>query len=150
MQHGAAQSYEAEPSDSHSSVHQILQEMMMSSQLNGVGAPGNDMKGMNGITSGLGGANCLVGNGISSSTGISGVGFGGMSGISPSATAGGIRAAMVNSAMAMNGRVGMNHISQDPTVISHQRQQDMSSGLPSGLGAVNNFNNRQFDWKTSP
>jgi len=122
----------------------------MSSQLNGVVSLGNDMKGMNGITPGLNGANCLVGNGISGSTGISGMGFGGMSGISPAATASGIRAAMANNAMTMNGRVGMNHISQDPTVLSHQRQQDMGNGLPSGIGAVNNFNNIQFDWKTSP
>lgn len=120
--------HEVEVSDSHSSVQQILQEMMMSSQLNGVGSLG-DTKGMNGFTLGLNGANCLVGNGICGSTGISGMGFGGMNGISPSATtAGGVRAAMANNAMTISA------------VLSHQRQQDVG----------NKLSNLQFDWRTSP
>lgn len=124
----------------------------MSSQLNGVGNLGNEMKCINGITGhpGLNGATCLVGTGIANRTGINGMGFGGMGGISPSATASGIRAVMANNAMGMNGRVGMSHLSQDPTMLSHQQQQDVGSRLLGGLGPVNNFNHLQFDWKTSP
>lgn len=122
----------------------------MSSQLNGVGTFGNEMKGVNGITPTLNRVNCLTGNGIANSSTMGGLGFRGMGGISPRATASGIRAAMANNAMNMNGRVGMNHMSQDPTLMSHQQQQDMGNRLLSGLGAVNSFDNLHFDWKTSP
>eukprot|EP00262_Sarcandra_glabra_P009356 TRINITY_DN235_c0_g2_i1.p1 TRINITY_DN235_c0_g2~~TRINITY_DN235_c0_g2_i1.p1 ORF type:complete len:892 (+),score=172.87 TRINITY_DN235_c0_g2_i1:310-2985(+) len=152
MQH-PSQANEADPNDSQSSVQQFIQEMMMSSQLNGggngmvgVGSLGNEMKSINGITqtgnAALNGGNCLVGNGIAN-----GVGFGNMGGIGPSAAASGLRAAMVNNA-ALNGRVGMNSIGQDPNM-NHQ-SHDLGSRMLSGLGSVNSFNNLQFDWKPSP
>ncbi|KAG1331206.1 Transcriptional corepressor SEUSS [Cocos nucifera] len=109
------QPHEAHPHESQSSVQQILREMMMSSQLNGVSTSGNDMKGINGMNSVLSGGNCSVGNGIANSSAVGGMGFGGTGGIGPLAAAGGIRAAMGNGAMTMNGRIGMNNISQDPT-----------------------------------
>lgn len=150
MQQQATQSHEAEQSDSQSSVQQILQEMIMSSQLNGAGALGNEMKGRNGVTPTLNGVNCFTGKGFADGTGIVGLGFRGMGGISPGAAASGIRAAMANNVTNMNGRVGLNQISQDPTLTSHHQQQDMGSRLLSGLGAVNSFNNLHFDWKSSP
>lgn len=123
---------DAEPSDSPSSVQQILQEMMMSSQF-------NEVKGI----SGLNGANCLAGsNGM--------MGYGGMGGIGRAATASGIRAAMSNNATTMNGRIGMNQMSHDPMLLGHHQQHDMGSRLLGSLGATNNFSNLQFDWKTSP
>ncbi|XP_043688710.1 transcriptional corepressor SEUSS-like isoform X2 [Telopea speciosissima] len=156
------QSIEADPNDSQSSVQQIIQDMMMSShQLNGgssmggVGSLGNDMKNINGITqtgnnTAFNGGNCLVGNGITNSSGIGSVGFGNMGvGISTPAAASGIRAAMgSNNSMTLNGRVGMPSMSQDPGM--NYQQQDLGNRLLSGLGAVNSFNNLQFSWKSSP
>ncbi|KAG0501745.1 hypothetical protein HPP92_001817 [Vanilla planifolia] len=149
------QPHEQDLADTQNSVQQILQEVILSSQLNGVGALGNDMKGINSVAAGLNGANYLIGNGIANSlTNNSavggGMGFGGMGGIGSSVSATSLRAAMANNAMAMNGRVGMNHMPQDPTAITHQQQQDMGNRLLGGLGFVNNFNNLQFDLKPSP
>ncbi|KAG1369973.1 transcriptional corepressor SEUSS [Cocos nucifera] len=150
MQKMMAQPHEVDPNESHGSVQQILQEMMMSSQLNGISTSGNDMKGINGMNPVLSGGNSIVGNAIANNSSMGGMGFGGIGGIGPSATASGIRAAIANNAMTMNGRIGMNHLSQDPTSMSHQQQQDMGNRFLGGLGAVNNFNNLQFDWKPSP
>ncbi|XP_042520287.1 transcriptional corepressor SEUSS-like [Macadamia integrifolia] len=153
------QSSEADPNDSQSSVQQIIQEMMMSPQLNGggsmvgVGSLGNDIKSINGITqigsnTVLNGGNCLVGNGIANSAGLGSVGYGNMGvGIGPSATASGMRVAMGNNSMTLNGRVGMPSMPQDPGMNHHQ---NLGNRLLSGLGAVNSFNNLQFDWKSSP
>ncbi|XP_020689987.1 transcriptional corepressor SEUSS-like isoform X1 [Dendrobium catenatum] len=123
------------PTDSHSSsVQQILQEMM-SSQLNSVSA----MTGS--APASLNGGNCLVGN-ERANTLTNNIGVvGGMSGL---------RAAMTNNAMNINGRVGINHISRDPSVISQYQQQDMGNRLVRGLGSVSSFDNLQFDWKSSP
>nr|CAD1818186.1 unnamed protein product [Ananas comosus var. bracteatus] len=124
---------EPDPNESQSSVQQILQEMMMHSQLNGVNSLGHDMKGING-----------------------GMGYGGMG---PSgSTASVLRAAMANNVMAMNGgRVGMSHMSHDPNGRSnhhhhhhHQQQRDIGNRMLSGVDSVNSFNNLQFDWKTLP
>ncbi|OAY83263.1 Transcriptional corepressor SEUSS [Ananas comosus] len=124
---------EPDPNESQSSVQQILQEMMMHSQLNGVNSLGHDMKGING-----------------------GMGYGGMG---PSgSTASVLRAAMANNVMAMNGgRVGMSHMSHDPNGRSnhhhhhhHQQQRDIGNRMLSGVDSVNSFNNLQFEWKTSP
>ncbi|OVA06799.1 hypothetical protein BVC80_8721g8 [Macleaya cordata] len=149
-----AQSNEADTNDTESSVQQIIQEMMMSSQLNGgVGSLGNDMKPINGMSqtsnTGLNIGNCLIGNGIANdNSGIGGgVGFGNMGGGGiggQSTTVGGIRIAMGSSSNpVINGRVGMVSVPQ-------QQQDNMGTRLLSGLGAVNNFNNLQFDWKSSP
>ncbi|RRT39089.1 hypothetical protein BHE74_00036508 [Ensete ventricosum] len=149
MQQPASQVHETDPNDSQSSVHQILHELMMSSQLNGVNSLGHDMKPINGITPTLSVENCLVGHGLSNNSAISGTGFSGMGGIGLSAAASGMRSAMTNNAMAMNGRVGASHISQDPTATSHQ-QQDIGNRLLERIGAVNSFNNLQFGWKSFP
>lgn len=153
MQQQPSQSNEADPRDSQSSVQQIIEEMIMSSQLNGgdamvtVGSLGNDIKSINGIgqtgNTALNGGNCLVGNGIANGSGLSNMGFGNMSGIGPpaAAPAGGFRAAMANNSMTLNGRIGMSTMSQEPSM----KQQDMGSRLLSGLGSVNSFNNLQFD-----
>ncbi|XP_058097338.1 transcriptional corepressor SEUSS [Magnolia sinica] len=148
-----SQASEAEPNDSQSSVQQIIQEMMMSSQLNGgggmvsVGSLGNEIKGINGIThTGNTVLNGLVGNGIANN---SSVGFGNMGRIGSSATPSGIRAAMSNNSVMLNGRVGMPSMSQE-TTMNHQQQQDMGNRQLGGLGTVNTFNNLQFDWKSSP
>ncbi|RWV78052.1 hypothetical protein GW17_00061043 [Ensete ventricosum] len=134
MQQPTAQLHEMDPNDPQSSVQQILQELMMSSQLNGVSSSGNDMKTINGITPTLNGGNCLVGNGISNNSAMSGTGFAGAGGIGLSVAASGMRAAIANSAMTMNGRVGMNYRSQDPTAMNHQ-QQDIGNRLLDKLGA---------------
>ncbi|KAK1299919.1 Transcriptional corepressor SEUSS [Acorus calamus] len=139
-----AQSNEADPNDSQIAMQQLLQEIIMSTQ---GGALGNDMKGMNDISSvtingGLVGSNGMT----SSSGGIGGMGFGNMGGMGSSATVSGIRAAMTNNAMALNGRIGgMNSMVQDSTMNSHPQQQDTGNRLTSGLGTLNNFNN-QFDF----
>ncbi|KAJ0976810.1 hypothetical protein J5N97_012284 [Dioscorea zingiberensis] len=140
--------HDTDQNDSQSSVHQILQEMLISSQLNVPSNLGNEVKGM---AQSLNGGNHLVGNGITSNSGISGMpGFGSMGGLGPTATASGIRAAIANNAaMSVSGRIGMNQISQDPSAMSHQ-QPEMSNRLLGGLGSINSFNNLQYDWKTSP
>ncbi|XP_072998630.1 transcriptional corepressor SEUSS [Typha latifolia] len=150
LQQSATQSHQADPTESPSSVQQILQEMMMTSQLNGVGAMRNDMKGINGVTPAMNGGNCLVGNGIENNASIGGMGYGSIGGMGTSGAVSGMIAAMSNNVMAMNGRVGMNNITQDPTAMNHQQQQDMGNKLLGGLGTVNSFNSLQFDWKTSP
>lgn len=142
-----SQSHEPDLTDSHSSVQQMLQEMMMSSQLNGVDAMNDDIKNI---------GNCFVGNGranaLTSNNGVGGgMGFGGGLGeISLSVATSGLRAAMTSNAMNINGRVGINHMSQNPSLISHYQQQDMGNRLVRGLGSVNIFDNLQFDWKSSP
>ncbi|XP_077214301.1 transcriptional corepressor SEUSS-like [Tasmannia lanceolata] len=145
-----SQSNDGDPNDSQSSVQQIIQEMMMSSQLSGggnivgVGSMGNEMKNINRITH-MG--NSALNGGITNNSGITGVGFGSMSGIGSSATTGGIRATMTNNSV-LNGRVGMGSMAHDPSM-NHQ-PQDLGNRLLSGLGTVNSFNNLQFDWKSSP
>ncbi|CBI19953.3 unnamed protein product, partial [Vitis vinifera] len=118
----------ADPSDSQSSVQKIIQEMMMSSQLNGTAG--------------------MVRNGPGNSTpGIGGGGFGSMGGLGQSAMVNGMRAAMGNNSLTINGRVGMTPMTRDQSI---NHQQDLGNQLLGGLGAVNGFNNLQFDWKQSP
>ncbi|XP_020239561.1 transcriptional corepressor SEUSS [Cajanus cajan] len=148
---------EADPSDAQSSVQKIIHEMMMSSQMNGTGGMtgtgslGNDMKNVNGIlpvnnSAGVNSGNGLVGNGtVNSNSGVVVGGYGTM-GLGPSGMTNGMRPVMGNNSI-MNGRGGMASLARDQ-VMNHQ--QDLSSQLLSGLGAVNGFNNLQFDWKPSP
>ncbi|KAK1323217.1 Transcriptional corepressor SEUSS [Acorus calamus] len=140
----AAQSNEADPNDSQIAMQQLLQEIIMSTQ---GGALGNDMKGMNDISSVTINSGLVGSNGMTSSSGgIGSMGFGNMGGMGSSATVSGIRAAMTNNAMALNGRIGgMNSMVQDSTMNSHPQQQDTGNRLTSGLGTLNNFNN-QFDF----
>lgn len=114
---------------------------------------GNEMKNMNGITqtgnTGLNTGNCLVGNGVANSSGLNGASYSNnLNGIGPPATASGIRTVMAHNSVALNGRVSMPSMTQDPSM-NHQ-QQDLGNPLLSGLGAVNGFSNLQFDWKSSP
>lgn len=153
-----ALSGEADPSDSQSSVQKIIHDMMMSNQLNGsgsmvgVGSLGNDVKNINGILSssnntGMNGSNCLSGNGMgNSNSGMGGGGFGSMGGLGQPAMVNGIRAQMGNNSV-MNGRVGMASMAREQSL---HHQQDLGSQLLGGLGAVNGYNNLQFDWKHSP
>ncbi|XP_042423389.1 transcriptional corepressor SEUSS-like [Zingiber officinale] len=150
MQQPTTQHHENDPNESQSSVQQILQELLMSSQLNGVSSLRNDVKPINGMASNMNGANCLLGNGMPNHSAI-GVGdFTSMCGTSLPAVASGIQATMTNNAMAMNERAGgTNHLQQDPTAMNCQ-PQDINNRLLDRFGAVNNFNNLQFDWKSPP
>ncbi|KAK8566992.1 hypothetical protein V6N13_110073 [Hibiscus sabdariffa] len=153
-----ALSGEADPNESQSSVQKIIHEIM-SSQLNnnggmvGPGTLSSDVKNVNGMlppsnNTVLNGSNTLIGNGaINNNNSVSGVGFGSMSGgLGQSAIMNGIRATMGNNTV-MNGRIGMVQMARDQLM---NYQQDMGSQLLNGLGAVNGFNNYQFDWKPSP
>ncbi|KAK6131505.1 hypothetical protein DH2020_034754 [Rehmannia glutinosa] len=134
-------SSDAEANDSQSSVQKIIHDMMMSSQIGGnvmmgMGTMNTDMKNVNGVLSannnnaGVNGSNILVGNGLGQSAMVNG-----------------IRAALGNNnnSMSMNGRVGMA-MGREQSM----SQQDLGNQLLSGLGAVNGFNDLQFDWKGSP
>ncbi|KAG5525195.1 hypothetical protein RHGRI_031767 [Rhododendron griersonianum] len=139
-----ALSGDADPNDSHSSVQKIIQEMMMTSQL-------NDVKNVNGILTrnnsmGLNGG--VVDGNVGMAGGFGGGIGGGGGGIGQAAMINGLRAAMGNNSMIMNGRVGMTSMSRDQNM-NHQ-QQALGDQLISGLGAVNGFNNLPFDWKSSP
>ncbi|QCD99752.1 hypothetical protein DEO72_LG7g1037 [Vigna unguiculata] len=142
---------EADTTDAQSSVQKIIHEMMMSSQMNGpggmagAGSLGNDMKNVNGILPGSNNNGGLVGNGaVNSNSGV-GVGGYGTMGLGPSGMSNGMRPVMGHNSM-MNGRGGLASLAREQVM----NQQDLSTQLLSGLGAVNGFNNLQFDWKPSP
>lgn len=156
--HQPTLSGDIDATDSQSSVQKIIHEMMMSSQLGGSGlvgggTMGNDMKSVNGMmatanNSILNGSSCLVGNGTANANIGMGPGYGNMgNGLSQAPMVNGIRSALGNNSLSMNGRVGMP-MSREQSMT--QQQQDLGNQLLSGLGAVNGFNNLQFDWKTSP
>ncbi|CAA0812922.1 Transcriptional corepressor SEUSS [Striga hermonthica] len=150
---------DADTNDPQSSVQKIIQDMMMSSQVGGgggsmvgLGSMGGDMKNVNGVLSsgahagGMNGGNILMGTGVSNG-GMGMSGFGGMqNGLGQSGMVNGIRAALGNNSLSVNGRMG---IGREQGMMNSQ-QQDMNSQLLAGLGAVNGFSNLQFDWKTSP
>jgi hypothetical protein len=151
MQPPATRSQEPEPGDAQSSVQRILQEMM-SSQMNGAGHAGNDMKRPNGLAPGINGVNCLVGNAVTNHSGMGGMGFGGMGGFGSNPAASGLRMGMTNNAMAMNGRMGMHHSAHDLSQLGQQQQQqqhDIGNQLLGGLRAANSFNGLHYDWKPS-
>ncbi|KAK7385067.1 hypothetical protein VNO78_30774 [Psophocarpus tetragonolobus] len=147
---------EADPTDAQSSVQKIIHEMMMPSQMNGpggmagVGSLGNDMKNVNGIlpvSNNTGLNSGLVGNGVVNSNSGVGVGGYGTMGLGPSSMTNGMRPVMGHNSI-MNGRGGMASLARDQ-VMNHQ--QDLSSHILSGLGAVSGFNNHlPYDWKPSP
>ncbi|KAH6789132.1 SEUSS transcriptional co-regulator [Perilla frutescens var. frutescens] len=152
---------DADANDSQSSVQKIIHDMMMTSQLPGGGMAGlgmmggGDVKSVNGMLStsgnaGVSGGNILVGTGVANGNpGIGVSGFGSMgNGFGQSAMVNGIRAALVNNSLSMNGRVAMAMAREQGM---NSQQQDMGNQLlTGGLGAVNGFNNLQFDWKASP
>ncbi|MCL7046914.1 hypothetical protein MKW94_009003 [Papaver nudicaule] len=139
-----AQSNEADTNDTESSVQQIIQEMMMSSQLNGVGVAGslgNDIKHINGMShissAALNIGNSLLGNGVANDNSLiggGGMGFGNIAN----------RTAMRSNNLVPNGRVAT--VSVPP----QQQQDNIGSQLLSGLDSLNNFSNLQFDWASSP
>ncbi|GAB4830648.1 hypothetical protein Ancab_020413 [Ancistrocladus abbreviatus] len=157
MQQPSLSSGEGDTNDSQSSVQKIIKEMMMSSQLDstggmmGVASLGNDVKNVNGILSagsnlGISDPNCLMANEpANSNSNTGGAGFGMGSGISQSTRVNGIRTAMSNNPVPVNGRVEIAPIAREPS-LNHQ-QQDLGNQLLSGLGAVNGFSNLQLDWK---
>ncbi|XP_042390163.1 transcriptional corepressor SEUSS-like [Zingiber officinale] len=150
LQQPAVKLHDNDPNDSQSSVQQILQELMMSSQLNGVNSLENDVKPINGMMSNMNGANCLFGNVMPNDSAINSTeSFTSMCGTGLPAAASGMRATMTNNALVMNGRMGTNHLLQDPTTMNCQ-PQDINNRLLDRFGAINNFNNFQFDWKPSP
>lgn len=153
-----ALSGDADANDSQSSVQKIIHDMMMSSHLGGggggmmgMGSMGGDVKNMNGMLSASNnGGNILVGTGVANgnNTGIGVSGFGSVgNGLGQSAMVNGIRAALGNNSMSMNGRIGM-HMTREQGMNS--QQQEMGSQLLNGFGSINGFNNLQFDWKASP
>lgn len=144
MQQQPATQTQEDANDTQSSMQQIIQEMMMSSPVNSVSSLGNEGKGMNGMTP-------LNGGGMTTNSGASSnMGYGSMGGVASSATLSALRSAMVNSVTAMNGRIGMSQMLQDPSSMNHQQQpQDMGNRLMGGLGS-NSFSNLHYDWKTSP
>ncbi|XWS41331.1 hypothetical protein CRYUN_Cryun17cG0072400 [Craigia yunnanensis] len=147
----SSQTGEVDPNESQSSVEKIIQEIMISSEFSeagsmvSVGSVGNNLKNNNGLPQVSG--SCLIGNGfINNNSAIGGGGFGNMSGgmgLSPNPTA--MRSAMGNNSMNFTGRVSMPLMPQD--AVNHQ-QQELANRLLNGLGAVNGFNNLQFDWKS--
>lgn len=146
-----ALSGEADASESQSSVQKIIHDMMLSNQLNGrvgidgAGSLGNDVKNINGILPtgsnlGFNASNYMVGSGTVNGNSAIGVsGFGSMgSELVQSAMINRMRSAMGNNSI-MNGRLGM------ASIMREQSHQDLGNQLLNGLGAVNGFNNIQFD-----
>lgn len=140
-----ALSGEPDPSETQSSVQKIIHETMMSNQHDGAagvasaGSLGNDFKSGNAALSmsnyvSVNGGNYQAGNGIMNSN----------SSIGASGFSNGMRAAMGNNSV-MNGRIGMATLARDQST----DQQDLGNQFLSGLGAVNGYNNHQFDWKTT-
>ncbi|KAL8481860.1 hypothetical protein ACS0TY_028128 [Phlomoides rotata] len=134
---------EADGNDSQSSVQKIIHNMMMSSQLGGpgmmgMGTMGGDVKNVSAMLSAAGnGGNSLVGHMTMGNRSTGGPGFGNMiNGPGQMGMGTGIRATVGNNALSMNARVGM---------AMGQQQQDLGNQLLSGLGAINGFNDLQFD-----
>ncbi|XP_022750940.1 transcriptional corepressor SEUSS-like [Durio zibethinus] len=146
----SSQSSEVDPNDSQSSVEKIIQEIMISSQVSeagntvSVGSMGNNLMNNNGLPQVS--RSCLMGNGfVDNNSGIAGGGFGNLSGgigLSPNPC--GMRSTMGNNPMNFTGRVSMPMMRQE--TVNHQ--QELANRLLNGLGAVNGFNNFQFDWKS--
>jgi hypothetical protein len=147
MQPPATRLQEPESSESQSSVQRILHDLMLSTQVNGVGQSGNDVKRSNGLTHGVNGVNCLAGSAVTNNSGMGGMGFGGMGRLGH-----GMRGAMANNAMAVGGRIGMNHGAHDLSQLGQlqqQQQHDIGNQLLGGPRSTNSFNNIQYDWKPS-
>ncbi|KZV41761.1 hypothetical protein F511_22572 [Dorcoceras hygrometricum] len=148
-----AVSSNADANESQSSVQKIINDMRMSSQFGGGSMMGmgtmGSVKNVNGMlntnNAGLNGSNFLVGNGMANcNPSIGGLGFGNISnGLGQSAMANGIRAALGNNSLSMNGRVGMGMTRQQS--MSQHHQQDLGNQLLGGLGTASGFNNLQFD-----
>ncbi|XP_042040256.1 transcriptional corepressor SEUSS-like isoform X1 [Salvia splendens] len=149
---------DADAHDSKSSVQKIIHDMMMSSQLGGAGMMGTgstsgDMKNVNGMLSAnnsaaMNGINSLAGHGVAAGNhSMGGLGFGSLSnGHGQSTSANGVRSAVGNNTMPVNGRLGLPMTREQ----SLSQQEDLGSQLHNGMGTVNGFHDLQFDWKSSP
>lgn len=148
------QSSDADQNDSQSSVQKIIQEYMMSNHLNGmntmtgVSSIGDEAKTVNGMLPGnnimsLNGRNGLVGTGTANGVpGIRNAGYGSMSGgLAQASMVNGMKPAMGNNSIS-NGRIGMASLARGQSI----NHQDLGDQLLNGLGAVNGFNNLQFDY----
>lgn len=149
----SSQSSEVYPFESQSSVEKIIQEIMISSQFSevgsmaSVGSVGNTMKNNNGIPQ-VNGSNLLANGFINSNPGIGGGGIGNLSGgmgLSPNPAVNAMRSALGNNSINFTGRVSMPLMPQD--AVNYQ-QQELANRLLNGVGAVNGFNDIQFDWKS--
>ncbi|CAN0928544.1 Transcriptional corepressor SEUSS [Linum grandiflorum] len=117
--------------ESQSSVQKLIHNMMMSTGNNNNNNANGVMMSTGNNNNNNNANNAMMNGGLVNGSGIGG--FGSM--------ANGMRAAMGNNNNSlMNGRMSMNH----------QQQQDLSNQFLSGIGAMNGFNNLQFDWKPSP
>ncbi|KAG7037277.1 Transcriptional corepressor SEUSS, partial [Cucurbita argyrosperma subsp. argyrosperma] len=148
-------SSEADQSDSQSSMQKIIQEYMMSNQLNGmntmagVSSLAEDVKPVNGMLAAnnimsLNGRNCLVGSGTANGvSGIRSMGYGSMGGggLAQASMVNGMKSAMGSNSIS-NGRIGMASLAREQSI----NHQDLGDQLLNGLGAVNGFNNLQFDY----
>ncbi|KAG7025020.1 Transcriptional corepressor SEUSS, partial [Cucurbita argyrosperma subsp. argyrosperma] len=147
-------SSEADQNDSQSSVQKIIQEYMMSNHLNGmntmtgVSSLGDDVKTVNGMLPGnnimsLNGRNGLIGSGTANGvSGMRSTGYGSMgAGLAQASMVNGMKSAMGNNSIS-NGRIGMASLAREQSI----NHQDLGDQLLNGLGAVNGFNNLQFDY----
>ncbi|KAF5751796.1 SEUSS transcriptional co-regulator isoform 1 [Tripterygium wilfordii] len=143
-----------------SSLEKLLQEILNSPQFGeaaDAAAPCNPavnnakrlkrcrQEGQNLPTSG----NCLGGNSIANkSSAIMGGGFGNL-GVQngPSTTNGRIGAAMGSNLATLAGRVGMPSMHQEASI--NNQQQELANRFLNGIGAMNSFNNLQYDWKSA-
>lgn len=105
------------------------------------------MNNVIGLSSSLASTNSLVGNvGVNNNAGVPGEGFGNFVGVGLSTAATGIRSvAMGNNSGTLTGRVGLPLMASDNSV--NFQQQELANRLFNGVGAVNGFNDLQFNWK---
>lgn len=164
--------------DSENSVQHIIQEMMMSSQLNG-GIPfqpsgggtntggtlgvnsviGSDMKNLNGLvpngngSANLKGSNGLAGNCLTNNVSVDFNNIGAIGSMPSSVN--GIRSnniGMTNNSVSLNGRANIPSVPQNLTMQdpNFSIQQELGGNrLLSGLGASGSYSNNQFDWKST-
>lgn len=164
-------------SDSESSVQHILQELMMSSQLNG-GMPfqpgvggtntggslgvnngiGSDMKNLNGLvptgngSATLKGVNGLAGNCLTNNVSVDFNNLGGIGSMPSSVN--GIRSnniGMTNNTVTLSGRANIPSAPQNLTMQdpNFNLQQDLGGNrLLNGLGTSGSYSNNQYDWKS--
>jgi hypothetical protein len=153
LQH-TAQSKEANH-ESQRSVEKILQEIMNSSQYNresgsmaSAGSLQSYMNNVIGLNRSLTSTNFLVGNGgVNNNAGVPGEGFGNFGvGVGLSTAATGIRVSMGNNSGTLTGRVGVPLMPSDNS-LNLLQQQELANRLHTGVGAVNGFNDLQFNWK---
>jgi len=150
-------------SDSESSVQHIIQEMMMSSQLNGMpfqpnSGIGSDMKNLNGLvptgnaSATHKGANGLAGNCLTNNVSVDFNNLGGIGSMPSSVN--GIRSnniGMTNNSVTLSGRANIPSVPQNLTMQdpNFNLQQELGGNrLLNGLGTSGSYSNNQFDWKS--